>query len=452
MRLRLLFAPESEVELDRPAEDVVDPLARVERGVRHLEDELHLLELAPVAVAEVRLEPIAVEGHLSLARRQQARHDPREGGLAAAGLADDPHRMAAQDRHVDVPEHGDGRFAPGAPAVAGGDVLHLQGGRLAFVLGGGLVALPRRRRRPDGRHQPSRVVMRRMIDDLIGGPLLLDVACVQDDDVVRDLGDDGEVVGHVDRRRALLLDDRLERLQHLDLGGDVKGGGRLVEDQEVRIAAQGHRRHQPLELPPGDLVRVAPAEAVGIGEVEGPVELFGPAVGLIPGELAVEHRRLGHLLPDRERGIEGRGRALGEVGDTLAAELALLVGRHGDDVAAVEAHLPAGELEPRLGVPEGGEGDGGLAGARLADEGDHLAALHLEAHPLDDGGEGAVVLAGVDRQAVDLEESGHQDILIQIILFASRPPAWAETSSTIMLMEIVRVAIARAGTRGAMEP
>ena len=151
-------------------------------------------------------------------------------------------------------------------------------------------------------------------------------------------------------------------------------------------------------------------------------------------------------------GIEGRGGALGEVGDALAAEVALLVGRHGDDVAPVEANFPAGELEPRLGIAEGGEGDGGLAGARFADEGHHLAALHLEAHPLDDGGEGAVVLAGVDREPVDLQEHGHQVILIQIILLASRPPAWAETSSTIMLMEIVRVAIARAGTRGAMEP
>ena len=229
--------------------------------------------------------------------------------------------------------------------------------------------------------------MRRLIDDLIGGSPLLDVARVQHDDVVRDLRDHGEVVGHVDRRRSLLLDDRLERLQHLDLGGDVEGGGRLVQDQEVRISAKGHRRHQPLELPPRDLVRVAAAEAVRIGEVEGPVELFGPAVGLLPGELAVEHRRLGHLLPNRQGGIEGRGRALGEVGDALAAKRALLLGRHGDYVAAVEAYFPGSELEARLGVSEGREGDGGLAGTRLADEGHHLAALHLEAHPLDDGGE-----------------------------------------------------------------
>ena len=432
---------------------MVDPLARVERGVRHLEDELDLPELAPVAVPEARLESIAIEGHLSVARRQQARHDPREGRLAAAGLPDDPHRVAAQDRHVDVAKHGDGRAAAGAPAVARGHVPDFQGRRFALVLGGGLVALPGRGGRSDGGHQPAGVVVGRMVDDLVGGSLFLDVACVQHDDVVRDLGDHGEVVGHVDRRRPFLLDDRLERLQHLDLGGDVEGGGRLVEDQEVGIAAEGHRRHQPLELPPRDLVRVAPAEAVRIGKVEGPVEIFGPAVGLLPGELPVEHRRLGDLLPDGEGRVEGGGGALGEVGDALSAKRALLVGGHGDDVASVEAHLAAGELEARLGVAEGGQGDGRLARARFPDEGHHLSALDGEAHALHDRGEAAVVLAGVDGQPIDFEKCGHRVTpLNQIILLASRPPAWAETSSTIRLMAMVRVAIARAGTSGAMEP
>ena len=386
---------------------MVDPLARVERGVRHLEDELDLLKLAPVAIPEVRLELLAVERHLPLACGEESRHDPREGGLAAAGLPDDPHRMAALNRHVDVAEHGDGRAASRAPAVARGNVAHLEGRRVALVLPRHLVALAGRRWRADGGHEAAGVVVFRAVDDLIRGPLLLDVPRVEDDDVVRDLRDHGEVVGHVDRRRPLALDDRLERLQHLDLGGDVEGRRRLVEDQEVRVAAKGHGRHQALELAPGDLVRVALAETVRIGEVEGPVEVLGAPVGLLPAELPVEHRRLGHLLPDGERGVERRGRALGEVGDALAAELPLLLGGHGDDVAPVEAHLPAGELEARLGISEGGEGDGGLAGARFADEGHHFAALDGEAHPLDDGGEAAVVLAGVDGEPIDLEERGH---------------------------------------------
>ena len=281
----------------------------------------------------------------------------------------------------------------------------------------------------------------------MGSALLLDVARVEHHDVIRDLGHHGEVVRDVDGGCPFLLDDRLERLEHLDLGGDVQSGGRLVEDQQVRIAAQRHCGHQPLQLAAGDLVRVTPAQAVGVGKLQRTVELLGAAVGLLAVQLAVQHRGFRDLLPDGQCGIEGGGGALREVGDALAAKGAFLLRRHGDDVPPVQPDLAAGELQTGLGVSQRGQGNGGLARARLADQRDHLAALDLEAHALDDGSQAAVVLVRIDGQAVDFEERGHQ-----IILLASLPPAWAEMSSTIMLMAMVSVAIASAGTSGAMEP
>ena len=50
-----------------------------------------------------------------------------------------------------------------------------------------------------------------------------------------------------------------------------------------------HRRHQALELTAGDLVRVAPAEAVRIGKLQGGVELLRPPIGLLLGEEAMQH-------------------------------------------------------------------------------------------------------------------------------------------------------------------
>ena len=352
--------------------------------------------------------------------------------------------MAPLDGHVDVAEHLDRRLALPVP---GSDVLHLQSRRVPLVLVQGLVSLPGRRRGSHRGHQAPRVVVRRVVDDLVRGPPLLDVARVEHHDVVRDLRHHGEVVGHVDGGGALLLDDRLECLEHLDLRGDVQRGGRLVEDQQVRIAAECHRRHQPLQLPAGDLVRVAPSQPVRVGQVQRPVELLGAAVGGLAGQLSVEHRRLGDLLPDGQGGIERGGSALREIGDALAAQLALLLRRHGDDVPPLQPDLAAGELEPRLRVAQRGQGDGGLARARLADQRDHLSSRDAEAHALDDRRQTPVVLARVDLQAVDLQEGGHHTILL-----ASFPPAWAETSSTIRLMAMVRVAMASAGTRGAMEP
>ena len=225
-----------------------------------------------------------------------------------------------------------------------------------------------------------------------------------------------------------------------------RAGGRLVEYQQVRPAAQRHRRHQALELTAGHLVRVAPAEAIRIGQLQGGVKLLRPPVGRLLVEEAVQHRRLGDLLADGEGRVEGGGGALREVGDPPAAQHAPILGRHGEHVAPVEPHLAARELEPRLGVAEGGEGDGGLAGAGFADERHHLAACDLEAHPLDDRNHLAELGLSVDPEAVDLQQ-GHYTIL-----FASFPPACAETSSTIRLMEMVRVAMAMAGAIGASDP
>ena len=63
-----------------------------------------------------------------------------------------------------------------------------------------------------GCHQTTRVVVGRVIDDLVRRALLLNFAAIQHDDVIRDLCDNGEVVGHVDSCGAFFLDDLLERL------------------------------------------------------------------------------------------------------------------------------------------------------------------------------------------------------------------------------------------------
>ena len=49
--------------------------------------------------------------------------------------------------------------------------------------------------------------MGRPVDDLVGVPVLQNVPRIQDDDPVRDLRDDGQVVRDIERRRPLPLDD-----------------------------------------------------------------------------------------------------------------------------------------------------------------------------------------------------------------------------------------------------
>ncbi len=88
--------------LQRHPDDLADPLARVQRRVRVLEDHLHLAaqrhERAARGVRDVR----AAEAHGAARRLEQAHDRPRQRRLAAARLADEPQRLALDEREGDV--------------------------------------------------------------------------------------------------------------------------------------------------------------------------------------------------------------------------------------------------------------------------------------------------------------------------------------------------------------
>ena len=54
-----------------------------------------------------------------------------------------------------------------------------------------------------------------------------------------------------DQRHVPFALDVLEQVEDLLLSGDVERGGRLVRDQQVRVARQGHRDRDPLPHPAG---------------------------------------------------------------------------------------------------------------------------------------------------------------------------------------------------------
>ena len=106
-------------------------------------------------------------------------------------------------------------------------------------------------------HQAARIFLLRLLQDLPGIAEFDHFAASQHHDAVGDLGDDGEVVGDVERRGAVLADELAERGEAFDLGRHVKRGGRLVEDENVGLGDHRHRRHHALELSAGNLMRIA---------------------------------------------------------------------------------------------------------------------------------------------------------------------------------------------------
>ena len=121
-------------------------------------------------------------------------------------------------------------------------------------------------RGPRRREQALRVVVLRRREQPLGRIQLAHPAVAQHQDVVGHLRDDRQVVAHVDRRDLALAHDAAKCAQHLDLRRHVERGGGLVEDHDLGVGDQRHRRHQPLQLAAGDLVRVAAADGLRIGQ------------------------------------------------------------------------------------------------------------------------------------------------------------------------------------------
>ena len=59
-----------------------------------------------------------------------------------------------------------------------------------------------------------------------------------DGDAIGEAGDHREIMRDEDQAHAVLVDQPLQQLEDLRLGGDVERGRRLVGDQQFRLAAR----------------------------------------------------------------------------------------------------------------------------------------------------------------------------------------------------------------------
>src|SRR5256886_2905180 len=87
---------------------------------------------------------------------------------------------------------------------------------------------------------------------------LHDLAAIHDGDLVARLCHHGQIVGDQDHGQVELPPQPLEELEDLRLDHHVQRGHGLVRDDELRVAGQGHRDHDPLTHAAGELVRIIP--------------------------------------------------------------------------------------------------------------------------------------------------------------------------------------------------
>ena len=371
--LQRLAATQAEIETDRTADGLQQRLARIERYVGYLVDQLdHALEVF-AAFSQTFGQCLALEHNRARCGRQQAGDDTCQRGLAGARLAHYGHCFATAYIKTHVAHHLE-------RPIRSVDVVELQNRVwLDRQLVGAFTV-----RRTAHCHQARRVVLRGCLQHAVHRALFHFFAVAQHLDAVRHLGHHRQVVGDVQRGRAVLADQRLEQDQNLDLRCHVERRSGLVQHQDVGAAGHRHRGHRALQLSAGCLVRVTRAKGLRLGQVERLEQVAGPGFGLFAFHQTVYQWRFTHLVHDGMRGVERGRRGLRYVGDAAATHRTATGGIELADVNAVDLDRAARDMHPRARIRHRGQADGGLAGTAFADQAQHFAGMQRNAHVVDD--------------------------------------------------------------------
>ena len=222
-------------------------------------------------------------------------------------------------------------------------------------------------------------------------------AVAEDDQVVGDARDGGEVVGDHDGGEAALFAEALDEREQQQLGGRVERAGGFVEDQQSGPVGDGAREGEALLLAAGELVGEAPEEG-GIGGQPGEFEQAFDGVGVAEAAFADQ-------IADAHRGGERCRGVLGQVGDFGAAEAAELASGQVEEGSAAEFDAAGFALHAGAEEAEHGEAERGFAGAGFADQREHAPGLEFERGVA----ENLAAAVGADAERADGDQGGHAE-------------------------------------------
>src|SRR5690554_1278077 len=299
----------------------------------------------------------------------------------------------------------------------------------------------------DRAQQALRVGVSRVGEDLLDRALLHDLPAVHHDHAVAHLRNDAEVVRDQEHRHAETVTEPRNQLQDLGLDRHVERGGRLVGDQEVRLAGERDGDHHALALAARELMRVDIHALLRRGDADQPQHPDRLLARFLPGNIAMQTHRLGDLLAHRVHGVERRHRFLKDHRDVVAADVAHIARRQVEQLAAIEADTaPLHDLaRRRRDQPKQGQRGDRLAAAALADDAEHLALLDREADAVDCT-RSTLVGVEVRAQVGDLEQR-HQDLRRGSSASRSPSPTRLNASTTRTIVRPGNVASHHAPSR-----
>jgi hypothetical protein len=105
-----------------------------------------------------------------------------------------------------------------------------------------------------------------------------------------------------------------QEIQEGALGQDVQSRGGFIEDEQLRVAGQGHGQADPLALPPADFQGEAIQEPLISGQPQSIQQGPQPRQGFPAGFLPMNTWQEGQLFSQGEQGVQGFARILGNPG------------------------------------------------------------------------------------------------------------------------------------------
>ncbi len=251
--------------------------------------------------------------------------------------------------------------------------------------------------------QPLRVWVHGMPQHLRARALLDDAPGVHHAHAIGEPGDDREVMRDPDERRAAFAGQLLHFIQDLTLDRYIERGGRLVGDDEIGAVEQRDGDGHPLPHAAGKLMRIGYEPLVRRWNADADQRLAGAGTRDVLAHLPVREDRLDHLHVDAQDRIERHHRVLEDHRHAVAAHVALRFRIQCPQVDAVEDDAAADDSSGRIDQAHERITGHRLAGARLAYEPQHLAAIDGERDVVD-GLDDACLGEEMRAQAFDDED------------------------------------------------
>ena len=159
-----------------------------------------------------------------------------------------------------------------------------------------------------------------VVEHLVAGAKLHDVARIHDGDAVGHVGHHAKVMGDVDGGEVILFLHGLDQLQNLRLNGHVQSGGRLVADEDLRPAGDGDGDDHPLAHTAGKFVGILLVAPLGVVNAHVAQHFQHGLVGILAFQTLMQLHGLLNLLADGFQRVQGGHGVLKHHGNLFAPD------------------------------------------------------------------------------------------------------------------------------------